>query len=106
MHVSEIWRYPVKTMAGERLQRTLVGPLGVEGDRLVHVEDSRGDVITSRTHPRFLGHRGSIGPSGEILVDGRSWEGTEAAEAVVGIAGPGARLVRYEAADEPVLSFV
>ena len=99
MHVSEIWRYPVKTMAGERLQRALVGPLGVEGDRLVHVEDPQGDVITSRTHPGLLGHKGSIGPGGEILVDGRAWDGTEAAEAVVAIAGRGARLVRYEGAD-------
>lgn len=54
MHVSEIWRYPVKTMAGERLQRTRVGPLGVDGDRLVHVENAQGDVITSRTHPGLL----------------------------------------------------
>jgi uncharacterized protein len=99
MHVSEIWRYPVKTMAGESLQRTLVGPLGVEGDRLVHVESPRGDVITSRTHPRFLGHKGSIGPGGEILVDGRAWDGPEVAENVVAIAGPGAGLVRYEGAD-------
>jgi uncharacterized protein len=99
MHVSEIWRYPVKTMAGERLQRALLGPLGVEGDRLVHVETSRGEVITSRTHPLFLGHKGSIDPGGTILVDGRPWDGAETAEAVAAIGGPGARLVRYEGAD-------
>lgn len=47
MHIAEIWRYPVKTMAGEQLQRARIGPLGIEGDRVVHVEDANGRVITS-----------------------------------------------------------
>jgi hypothetical protein len=97
--VAEIWRYPVKTMAGERLHRAALGPLGIEGDRVVHVEDSRGHVVTSRSHPRLLGHRGSLGPHGEVLVDGRPWDGPEAAAAVVDIAGPGAKLVRFEGAE-------
>jgi len=45
MKVAEICRYPVKTMAGETLQRAGIGPLGVEGDRAVHVEDAGGRVI-------------------------------------------------------------
>jgi uncharacterized protein len=56
MKVTEIRRYPVKTMAGEKLQRVRIGPLGIEGDRIVHVEDARERVITSRSHPRFLVH--------------------------------------------------
>jgi uncharacterized protein YcbX len=71
MKVVEPWRYPVKTMAGEMLERVRIGPLGIEGDRLVHVEDASGRVVTSRSHPRFLGHRGTLGPGGEPLVDGR-----------------------------------
>jgi uncharacterized protein YcbX len=31
--VSEIWRYPVKSMAGERLDHCTLGPLGLTGDR-------------------------------------------------------------------------
>jgi hypothetical protein len=31
--VREIWRYPVKSMVGERLERTALGALGVPGDR-------------------------------------------------------------------------
>lgn len=31
--VLEVWRYPVKSMAGESVRRTAVGPLGVAGDR-------------------------------------------------------------------------
>jgi uncharacterized protein YcbX len=97
--ITEIWRYPVKTMAGETLQRVGMGPLGIEGDRVVHVEDARGRVVTSRSHPRFLGHKGSLGTHGAILVDGRPWDSPEVAAAVVAIAGPGAKLVRYEGAE-------
>ena len=71
MKVMEIWRYPVKTMAGEKLQRVHLGPLGINGDRVVHVEDAKGRVITSRSHPRFLGHKGSLGTDGSPMVDGR-----------------------------------
>ena len=38
MKVAQIWRYPVKSMADGRLDRALIGPLGIEGDRVVHVE--------------------------------------------------------------------
>ncbi|HAC44902.1 MAG TPA: Fe-S protein, partial [Chloroflexi bacterium] len=31
--VAEIWRYPVKSMAGERLESCLVAETGLEGDR-------------------------------------------------------------------------
>ena len=31
--VKEIWRYPVKSMAGERLQRSAIDPGGLPGDR-------------------------------------------------------------------------
>lgn len=71
MEVTEIWRYPVKTMAGEKLQRVRMGPLGIDGDRVVHVEDTQGRVITSRSHPRFLGHKGTLGVDGAPL-GGRS----------------------------------
>lgn len=99
MRVAELWRYPVKTMAGEPLLGAAVGPLGVEGDRVVHVEDARGRVITSRTHPRFLGHRATLDGGGAVLVDGRFWESPEVATEVAAIAGKGARLVRYEGAE-------
>jgi len=99
MRVDEIWRYPVKTMAGEKLQRVRIGQLGLAGDRIVHVEAADGRVITSRSHPRFLGHKGTLGLDGEPLVDGRPWNSADVAAEVVGIGGPGARLVRYEGAE-------
>jgi uncharacterized protein YcbX len=96
MKVAEIWRYPVKTMAGEKLQRVRIGPLGIEGDRVVHVEDAKERLITSRTHPRFLGHKSTLGQDSEPLVDGQPWNSPEVAAEVVGIVGPGAKLVRYD----------
>lgn len=96
MKVAEIWRYPVKTMAGEKLEQAHIGPLGIEGDRVVHVEDAHGQVITSRSHPHFLGHQGTLGPDGEPLVDKRPWNSREVTAEIVNIAGPGAKLVRYD----------
>ena len=99
MQVTEIWRYPVKTMAGEKLQQARIGPLGLEGDRVVRVENAEHRVITSRSHPRFLGHKGTLGPYGEPLVDGRPWNSAQVAVEVVDIVGPGAKLVRFDGAE-------
>jgi len=96
VRVAALWRYPVKTMGGEPLERARLGPLGIEGDRIVHVENAAGFVITSRTHPRFLAHHSSLGSDGEPLVDGRPWQDSSVAEDVEEIVGPGARLVRYD----------
>jgi len=99
MTVTHIWRYPVKTMAGQEMQRAVVGPLGIEGDRLVHVEDARGRVVTSRSHPRFLGLKAASDAQGTITVDGQPWQSPEVAARVVDIAGQGATLARYEGAE-------
>jgi uncharacterized protein YcbX len=98
MKVTEIWRYPVKTMAGEKLQRCALGPLGLEGDRIVHIEASDGRVLTSRAHPRFLGHKSALGADGEPLVDGVLWSAPDVLAAVEAIGGPGAHLVRDDSA--------
>ncbi|MCZ6449876.1 MAG: MOSC domain-containing protein, partial [Deltaproteobacteria bacterium] len=87
------------TMGGEKLQRVRMGPLGIDGDRVVHVEDTQGRVITSRSHPRFLGHKGTLGVDGAPLVDGQPWNSPEVAAEVIDIAGPGAKLVRYDGAE-------
>lgn len=94
MHIAELWRYPVKSMAGETLQTALIREDGIEGDRIVQVIDTRGRTVTSRTRPRLLGHRAVVGPDSEPLVDGRRWDSAEAAVAVAEAAGAGARLIR------------
>jgi len=98
MHVAELWRYPVKSMAGERLECATLGPLGIEGDRVVHVEDSSGRFITSRTHPQLLGHHARLGPSGEPVVDDVLWSEPQVQQQVIEIAGPDAKLVRDDSA--------
>jgi uncharacterized protein YcbX len=99
MHVAEIWRYPVKSMAGEPLEAVAVGRLGLDGDRVVHVQDARGRVVTARTHPRLLGHKAFLDPAGEPRIDGRPWMQREVLADVERIVGPGARLVRDDTAD-------
>ena len=95
MHVKEIWRYPAKSMAGERLSEVHIGPLGMVGDRIVHVEHG-GRVVTARTHPRLLGHRAVLGANGEPLVDDRRWTEPSVADDIERVVGRGARLVRDE----------
>ena len=93
MYIAEIWRYPVKSMAGERLTEAVLGPGGLDGDRRLHVEDRRGRVITARTHPRLLGHRARTGADGTVVVDGRPWYDPEVAAEVAIVAGEGAQVV-------------
>ena len=99
MWIAEIWRYPVKSMAGERLREAVVHADGLDGDRLVHVADHAGRVVTSRTRPRLLGHRAVLAPGGAALVDGRPWADPSVARDVEAAAGPGARLVAHDGVD-------
>ena len=99
MKVEQIWRYPIKSMGGERLNHARIGSLGIEGDRVVHVEDARGHVITARTHHRLLGHHATLNASGEPVVDGVLWSDPKVRKDVVDIVGPGAKLVRYDGAE-------
>ena len=94
MRLAEIWRYPVKSMAGEKLDRAELRPDGIDGDRVVLVRDARGRVVTARSRPLLLGLRTSLGQGSEPLVDGQPWDSPEVASAVEAAAGNGARLVR------------
>ncbi|HEX2569039.1 MAG TPA: MOSC N-terminal beta barrel domain-containing protein [Polyangia bacterium] len=100
MWLQELWRYPVKSMAGERLEQAELTDQGVAGDRVVHVEDERGRVLTARSKWRLLGHHATLGPDGEPLVDGRRWRSPEVAADVERAAGAGARLELYDGPDE------
>jgi len=99
MWLSEIWRYPVKSLGGESLTSATVGVDGIPGDRLVHVQDERGRVVTSRSRPRLLLHHGTLNAKGEALVDGRAWASREVAADIESAAGAGARLVRDDSLD-------
>jgi uncharacterized protein YcbX len=96
VHLSEIWRYPVKSMGGEQLTAADLGPEGIPGDRVVHVADARGRVVTARSRPRLLLHHATLGPDGEPRVDGRPWASAEVARDVAAAAGPETRLARHD----------
>lgn len=96
MRVAEIWRYPVKSMGGEQLEAVTVTASGLAGDRVVHVRDGRGRVVTARTHPKLLGLKSTLGADGEPLVNGRPWSAPETQAAAERAAGAGARLVRHD----------
>jgi uncharacterized protein YcbX len=94
MHVAELWRYPVKSMGGERLQDAVIDRRGIPGDRGLYVVDARGTILSARNRPRLLGHRATIDEHGEVLVDGRPWTDQAVARDVGAAAGAGARIVR------------
>jgi len=55
MRVLELWRYPVKSLGGERLEHVEVGEAGIVGDRgwgIQHIET--GNVLTARRAPELL----------------------------------------------------
>lgn len=53
--VQQIWRYPVKSMAGERLVQCAVGPLGLPGDRGWAVRDElKSEVKTGTRIPLLM----------------------------------------------------
>lgn len=55
MQVTELWRYPVKSIGGERLTSATVGAFGIEGDRGWGVFDvETGNVLTARRSPALL----------------------------------------------------
>ena len=65
--VVEIWRYPVKSMAGERLDSCAVGEKGLEGDRrwaLVDGTPNRaGKLLTIRQDERLLTYHARLSGS-------------------------------------------
>lgn len=96
--IGGLWRYPVKTLAGERLTEADLTPAGIPGDRLVHVRGPEG-VRTSRRHHRLLGLQGSLSLQGLPLVNGHAWDSPAALALVRGAAGPDAWLAADDSLD-------
>lgn len=94
--VTQLWRYPVKSLRGESLPEARLTRDGVPGDRAVHVRGPRG-LLTGRTRHPLLTLQASTGPDGEPLVEGHRWDSAEAARLVRQAAGEGTSLVRDDA---------
>jgi uncharacterized protein YcbX len=95
MYVAGLWRYPVKSLAGESLAEARVTPDGIVGDRVVHIRGSHGP-LTGRTRHGLLTLRATTGPDGRPLIDGQRWQSEAALAAVRGRAGADADLVAYD----------
>lgn len=93
--VDGLWRYPVKTLAGEALQTAELTLGGIPGDRIVHVRGPEG-VRTSRRQHRLLGLKGTLGADGRPLVNGLEWGSDDVLALVRGAAGEDAWLEAYD----------
>ena len=98
LYVAGLWRYPVKTLAGEPLSTAAVGFSGIPSDRAVWVIGPEG-VRTSRRHYRLLGLRGTLNQQGHALINGHRWESPEALALVKQAAGDDAWLEASDAHD-------
>lgn len=100
LRIDGLWRYPVKSLAGERLDQATLTASGIPGDRIVQVRGPEG-VRTSRRQYRLLGLKGTLGADGQPLIDGHPWQSAEALALVKAAAGEDAWL----AADEGLERF-
>ena len=91
LYVAGLWRYPIKTLAGEPLPVATVGFDGISGDRGIRVVGPEG-VRTSRRHHRLLGLHGTLSQQGHPLIDGHPWDSPEALALVKQVAGDDAWL--------------
>jgi uncharacterized protein len=92
LRLTELWRYPVKSMRGERLSDASLTRDGIPGDRLLHVRGARGP-LTGRTRHDLLTISARTSPGGGVLVGDRPWDSPETGALVARAAGDGARLV-------------
>ena len=82
--VSELWRYPVKSMLGEQVTSIGLTNLGVDGDRRFAVRDLTNNKIVSSKQPKFGSkllriHARSSQPDNnvEITVNGMTYRVSE-----------------------------
>jgi uncharacterized protein len=69
VRVLELWRYPVKSLQGERLRAAEIGPEGIEGDRQWALFDlATGFGLTARRVPELLFAAARLRPDGGVEV--------------------------------------
>ena len=102
--VKELFRYPVKSMLGERLGELDVGKDGVVGDRAWALHEDNGRVVTAKKWANMLEFRAAydspptssdLTPLRIVLPDGRSIHAADAgaSEAISAVLGRKVRLV-------------
>jgi uncharacterized protein len=98
LRVAGLWRYPVKSLAGESISTAVIGRDGIPGDRVVRVRGPEG-VRTSRRQYRMLGLRGTLDPEGHPRINGHPWNSPAALALVKEAAGADAWLEAWEGLD-------
>jgi len=91
LHIAALWRYPVKSLAGEAIEAAELTTNGIVGDRVVVVRGPEG-IRTARRHYRLLGLKGTLRQDGTPLVNGLPWWSGAAQRLVRRAAGPDAWL--------------
>jgi len=106
--VRELWRYPVKSMLGERLDEFFAGEGGVVGDRAWALRDPQSrNILSAKKWPRLLDFQARYqtppnGGAGEVLIrlpDGRATraEDPQASSMISDALGHDVRLERAQA---------
>lgn len=88
--VAELWRYPVSSMAGERLAQLHVESGGVAGDRIWGLLDAAtGRIASPGREKHFVGapraHAKALDGGVALSLDGERWAGPEDAELLEGL---------------------
>jgi uncharacterized protein len=112
VRVTELWRYPVKSLQGEQLREAEIGPEGIAGDRQWALFDlDTGYGLTARRVPDLLFAAGRLREDGGVevvLPDGTvttdageisAWLGRRVA---LRAAGSAPERPRYEAPDDDI----
>lgn len=69
MRIAQLWRYPVKSLLGERLPALRMVGDGVDGDRMWGIQDrDDGRILTARREPRLLFASSRIAADGDVPV--------------------------------------
>ncbi|MDR6639494.1 MOSC domain-containing protein [Paenarthrobacter nitroguajacolicus] len=69
--VDALWRYPVKSMAGQQLALAMIDGNGMEGDRLLAIFDEEtGQILTLRSAPQLLYAQATLPLKDPISLDG------------------------------------
>jgi uncharacterized protein YcbX len=95
MRIAELWRYPVKSLAGERLNEADLRDDGIAGDRIYQARRADGKIIDARAHPKMLALHATLAPPNlDLLIDGKPWDTAEVTSIIeeAAASGPGVRL--------------
>jgi uncharacterized protein YcbX len=69
VRVVALWRFPVKSLGGEQLERVEVGGLGLHGDRQWGIRDvATGKILTARREPKLLFGSAQLAHDGDVAV--------------------------------------